>query len=126
MTIQTDLITALRELMATALDARHVLAQAAANPSHTPENRHVYAVHAQALTEALDLASKAIEAHQDEALARVQALEPGTPVRVASELYEGVAIFEAVENNGLARVRVETTGETLLLDVDAIAPCDGC
>ena len=68
MTTQTDLITALRALMATALDARHMLAQAAANPSHTPENRHVYAVHAQALTEVLDLAREAIKAHKGSVL----------------------------------------------------------
>ena len=53
-------------------------------------------------------------------------LEPGAPVLVKSEIYEGVAIFEGVENDGLARVRVETTGETLLLDVENVTPCPEC
>ena len=61
-----------------------------------------------------------------EARADARTLEPSAPVLVKSEIYEGVAIFEGVENDGLARVRVETTGETLLLDVENVTPCPEC
>lgn len=53
-------------------------------------------------------------------------LEPGAPVLVTSDVYEGVAIFEAVENDGSARVRVETTGAVLRVDVKHVTPCPEC
>ncbi len=63
---------------------------------------------------------------REEARADARTLEPGAPVLVSSDVYEGVAIFEAVENDGSARVRVETTGAVLRVDVEHVTPCPGC
>ncbi len=99
---EKDLLAALRELISAAIDARDALKMAADNPAH--ENRHIYAVHANALSEALGAASETIASHKAAAMARAQALEPGAVAWVASEIYEGDVIFEAVEDGGLARV----------------------
>ena len=123
---QKELLTTLRELMAVAIDARDVLTMAADNPAHDEENRHIYAVHANALSEALGAASETIASHKAAALARAQALEPGAVVWVSSEIYEGEAIFEALEDGALARVRVEPAGTVLLVDVEDIGPCTEC
>ena len=123
---KNDLFTTLRELMAVAIDARDVLKMAADNPAHEDENRHIYAVHANALSEVLSAASETIASYKAAGLARAQALEPGDVVWVSSEIYQGDAIFEAVENGGLARVRVEAIGTVLLVDVDNIGVSPEC